>query len=63
MEVVGAGQFENLGAAALAALLSSVAAFAALGLMMRLLNSVSYTPYVIYRVIFGAFLIGWAYWG
>lgn len=63
MEVVATGQFENLGAAALAALLSCVAAFAALGLMMRLLNSVSYTPYVIYRVIFGAFLIGWAYWG
>jgi undecaprenyl-diphosphatase len=63
MEVASTGQFENLGAAALAAALSCVAAFAALGLMMRLLNSVSYTPYVIYRVIFGAFLIGWAYLG
>jgi undecaprenyl-diphosphatase len=29
--------------------------------MMRLLRSVSYTPYVIYRVILGLILLGIAY--
>ena len=36
---------------------SFVAALAALVLMMRLLRSVSYTPYVIYRVILGIILL------
>jgi undecaprenyl-diphosphatase len=30
-------------------------------LMMRLLKSLSFTPYVIYRIIFSAGLIWWAY--
>ena len=37
------------------------AALAALTLMMRLLRSVSFTPYVIYRVILGAGLLVYAY--
>lgn len=37
------------------------AALAALALMMRLLQSVSFTPYVIYRVLLGAGLLWWAY--
>ncbi|WP_370204018.1 undecaprenyl-diphosphate phosphatase, partial [Salipiger bermudensis] len=37
------------------------AALAALTLMMRLLHSVSFTPYVIYRVILGAGLLIYAY--
>jgi undecaprenyl-diphosphatase len=37
--------------------LSFVSALAALYLMMRLLRSVSYTPYVIYRVILGVVLL------
>ena len=45
---------------AIAAAFAAVSAFIALGLMMRLLRSVSFTPYVIYRVIFGAGLIIWA---
>ena len=40
--------------------LSCIAAFAALALMMRLLRSVSYTPYVIYRVVLGLGLLIWA---
>jgi undecaprenyl-diphosphatase len=52
---------QTLGDAALAVLFSCLAAFLALGLMMRLLKSVSFTPYVIYRIIFGAGLIWWAY--
>lgn len=42
---------------AIAALFAFVAALLALTLMMRLLKSVSFTPYVIYRVILGVVLI------
>lgn len=41
--------------------MSFMAALAALVLMMKLLESVSYTPYVIYRVILGAILLFIAY--
>lgn len=47
--------------AAIAAALAMVSALAALSLMMRLLRSVSFTPYVIYRVILGLALLGYAY--
>jgi len=47
--------------AAIAALLSFIAALFALTLMMRLLKSVSFTPYVIYRVILGVVLLVYAY--
>ena len=47
--------------AALAALFAFGAAMAALVLMMRLLKTVSFTPYVIYRVILGIGLLAWAY--
>ncbi|MEL6531927.1 MAG: undecaprenyl-diphosphate phosphatase [Pseudomonadota bacterium] len=46
---------------AIAAAFAFVAALAALGLMMRLLKSVSFTPYVIYRVALGLILLGIAY--
>jgi len=46
---------------AIAAVLSFGAALLALTLMMRLLKSVSFTPYVIYRVILGVILLGIAY--
>lgn len=42
---------------------SFLAALAALALMMRLLRSVSFTPYVIYRVIFGIVLLYLGYSG
>jgi undecaprenyl-diphosphatase len=42
---------------AIAAVFAFIAALGALVLMMRLLKSVSFTPYVIYRVIFGVILI------
>lgn len=42
---------------AIAAVFAFVAALLALSLMMRLLRSVSFTPYVIYRVILGIVLI------
>jgi undecaprenyl-diphosphatase len=45
----------------LAAAFAFVAAYASLALMMRLLRSVSFTPYVIYRVILGVILLWIAY--
>lgn len=47
--------------AAIAALFAFAAAFLALVLMMRLLRSVSFTPYVIYRIILGSVLLVYAY--
>lgn len=46
---------------AIAAGFAFVSALLALTLMMRLLRSVSFTPYVIYRVIFGIGLLAYAY--
>jgi len=46
---------------AIAAAMAFVAALLALTIMMRLLRSVSFTPYVIYRVILGLVLLGIAY--
>ncbi len=47
--------------AAIGAAFAFVAALLALALMFRLLNSVSFTPYVIYRVILGLILLAVAY--
>ncbi|WGH77142.1 undecaprenyl-diphosphate phosphatase [Jannaschia ovalis] len=47
--------------AALAALMAFGAALLALKLMFRLLQSVSFTPYVIYRIALGTVLLAWAY--
>lgn len=46
---------------AIAAGFAFLAALLALSLMMRLLRSVSFTPYVVYRVILGIFLLIVAY--
>ncbi len=43
--------------AAIAATLSFAAAYTALALMMRFLNRVSFTPYVIYRIALGVVLL------
>ncbi|MCK0168546.1 undecaprenyl-diphosphate phosphatase [Jannaschia sp. S6380] len=61
IDAAGATDAAVLRDAGLAALLSFGAALAALALMMRLLRSVSFTPYVIYRVALGILLLGWAY--
>lgn len=45
---------------AIAAAFAFIAALFALTLMMRLLRTISFTPYVIYRVILGIGLIIWA---
>ena len=61
LDVIGKVETAALGDAVIAAGFAAVSAFIALGLMMRLLKSISFTPYVIYRVILGAGLILWAY--
>ena len=43
--------------------LSFAAALLALSLMMRLLNSLTYTPYVIYRIALGLALLAIGYSG
>ncbi|WP_417586696.1 undecaprenyl-diphosphate phosphatase [Pararhodobacter oceanensis] len=59
--LVGSLSAEVLIDGSIAAALAFVAALLALSLMMRLLRSVSYTPYVIYRIILGVLLLGIAY--
>ena len=60
-EVVGEADWEMLRLAGIGAVFAFAAALLALALMMRLLRSVSFTPYVIYRVILGVFLLWWGY--
>lgn len=46
---------------AIAAGFAFISALVALAIMMRLLRSISFTPYVIYRVVFGLILLAIAY--
>ena len=61
LDVVGQANSQLLRDSAIAAGFAFVAALLALSLMMRLLRSVSFTPYVIYRVVLGVVLLGVAY--
>lgn len=56
-EVAGDANWELMKYATIGAAFAFVAALGALILMMRLLRSVSFTPYVVYRVILGAILL------
>lgn len=58
-EVVGEADWQMLKYAGIGAVFAFVSALLALVLMMRLLRSVSFTPYVVYRVVLGVFLIWW----
>ena len=48
--------------AGLGAVMAFGAAYLALALMMRFLNAVSFTPYIIYRVALGVVLLALPYW-
>lgn len=61
IEVAGNADLAIARDGAIAAAFAFVAALLALSIMMRLLKSVSYTPYVIYRVILGVALLVIAY--
>ncbi|UYV39635.1 undecaprenyl-diphosphate phosphatase [Rhodobacteraceae bacterium D3-12] len=61
LEVISTADMQTAKDGAIAALFSFIAALAALTLMMRLLRTTSFTPYVIYRVVLGLVLLGLAY--
>ncbi|WP_417242083.1 undecaprenyl-diphosphate phosphatase [Celeribacter sp.] len=61
IDVAGEADIEMMKYAALGAAFAFVAALLALTLMMRLLRSVSFAPYVYYRVILGLVLLAMAY--
>ncbi|MEM8978085.1 MAG: undecaprenyl-diphosphate phosphatase [Pseudomonadota bacterium] len=61
LEVAGEANAELARDAAIAAVFAFFAALASLIFMMRLLKSVSFTPYVIYRIILGFILLMIAY--
>ena len=61
IEVAGQADLATARDGAIAAVMSFFAALLALKVMMRLLRSVSFTPYVIYRVVLGLILLGIAY--
>ena len=60
-DVLANGSADMLRDASIAAAFAFVAALLALSLMMRLLRTVSFTPYVIYRVVLGLILLVIAY--
>lgn len=61
LDVVGTMDAQAARDGAIAAALAFVSAFAALAIMMRLLRSVSFTPYVVYRIALGGVLLWIAY--
>ena len=61
LDVVKEGDLGKMADLGIATVLAFLSALVALVLMMRLLRSVSFTPYVIYRVVLGAGLIWWAW--
>ncbi|WP_166417356.1 undecaprenyl-diphosphate phosphatase [Cochlodiniinecator piscidefendens] len=60
-EVIATADVEAAKNGAIAAVFSFIAALFALSLMMKLLRSVSFTPYVIYRILLGGILLYIAY--
>jgi undecaprenyl-diphosphatase len=60
-EVIATANIAAARDGAIAAGFAFIAALCALSLMMRLLRSISFTPYVIYRVILGVILLTIAY--
>ena len=60
-EVIATADVQVARDGAVAAVMSFVAALFSLSIMMRLLRSVSFTPYVIYRVALGVVLLAVAY--
>ena len=61
LEVAADADLQTAKDCAIAAVFAFLSALLALSLMMRLLRSVSFTPYVIYRVLLGIILLAVAY--
>ncbi|NRB01688.1 MAG: undecaprenyl-diphosphate phosphatase [Rhodobacteraceae bacterium] len=60
LDVVGQADWALAGQAAIAAVFAAIAALFALSVMFRFLNAVSFTPYIVYRIVFGVGLLVWA---
>ena len=60
-DVIASGDWHLGRAALIAMVLAFLSGLLALSLMMRLLRTVSFTPYVIYRIALGVILLGIAY--
>ena len=64
LEIIDAwhkADFNHFNDAVIVICLSFIFAFLTLTIMMRLLNSISFTPYVIYRILLGVLLLAIAY--
>jgi len=61
LDVVASADMQLAKDSLIAAIFAFFAALLALSLMMRLLKSVSFTPYVIYRIFLGVALLAYAY--
>lgn len=61
LDLIGQANWQLARDASVAAAYAFVAALLALALMMRLLRSISFTPYVIYRIVLGTALLFYAY--
>ena len=60
-KLYGVGDMELSLAAGIAAALAFVSALATIGLMMAWLRRASFTPFVVYRVALGGYLLWWVY--
>ena len=63
IDVVRSGDASLQSDAVIAAGLAFVTAYIAIALMMRWLRHASFTPFVVYRIIFGVGVLGFAYTG
>lgn len=60
LDLVSEGAQATISAAAVVAALSFAVAFATIAVFMRLTHSISFTPFVVYRIVLGAALIAFA---
>lgn len=60
IEIAREGAGADMLSALIVAVLSFICAFAAIAVLMRLTRTISFTPFVIYRVIFGVLLLVFA---
>lgn len=60
IEIVREGAGATMSSAAIVAVLSFICAYAAIAVLMRLTRMISFTPFVIYRIIFGIVLLAMA---
>ncbi|MGV6847737.1 MAG: undecaprenyl-diphosphate phosphatase [Marinibacterium sp.] len=63
LDVVAQGDWSGARDAGIGAVLAFLSALLALAIMMPLTRKISFTPYVVYRVILGIILLGIAYFG